>query len=76
MGTIGFTSKIESTVVGDAVNVASRVEALTKEYGVSVLITDTVVAGLRDRARFPLRLVDERVKVRGKEDTIALYTLD
>jgi class 3 adenylate cyclase/HAMP domain-containing protein len=71
MGTIGFTSKIESTVVGDAVNLASRVEGLTKEYGAAVLVTDDVVAALRARERFPLRLVAENVKIRGKAETIA-----
>jgi len=76
MGTIGFISKIESTVVGDAVNVASRVEALTKDYGAAILVSDTIVAGLRDRGRFALRLVEKDVKVRGKEETIALYALD
>ncbi|HUQ00963.1 MAG TPA: adenylate/guanylate cyclase domain-containing protein [Kofleriaceae bacterium] len=76
MGTIGFASKIESTVIGDAVNVASRVEGLTKERGVSVLFTDAVVARLRDPSRFALRKVAEGVVLRGRVDPIALYTLD
>jgi adenylate cyclase len=76
MGTIGFTSKIESTVVGDAVNVASRVQSLTKEYGATILVTDTIVAGLRERGRFTLRLVASDLKVRGKEETIEVYALE
>jgi class 3 adenylate cyclase len=76
MGTIGFASKIESTVIGDAVNVASRVEGLTKERGVGVLVTDAVVARLRDPSRFPLRKVAEGVVLRGRVDPVDLYTLD
>ena len=76
MGTIGFTSKIESTVIGDAVNVASRVEGLTKERGLAVLVTGAIVAKLREPARFRLRKLDEPVRLRGRGDLVELYTLD
>ncbi len=76
MGTIGFASKIESTVIGDAVNVASRVEGLTKEQGLDVLITDAIVARLRDRGRFALKLVATQVTLRGRSIPIDLYTLE
>jgi class 3 adenylate cyclase/HAMP domain-containing protein len=75
MGTIGFISKIESTVVGDAVNVASRIEGLTKEYGCAVLVTDSIVKGLKHRERYHLRLVEADVKLRGKAGAVALYEL-
>lgn len=75
MGTIGFTSKIESTVIGDAVNVASRVEGLTKDRGVAVLVTEAIVARLREPERFRLRKLDEQVQIRGRADPVALYTL-
>jgi len=76
MGTIGFASKIESTVIGDAVNVASRVESMTKDHGVHVLITGEVVARLRDRSKYALRIVARGVPVRGRDEPIDLYTLD
>ena len=76
MGTIGFASKIESTVIGDAVNVASRVESMTKEHGVHVLITGDVIARVRDRSRYKLRVVAQGVPVRGRDEPIDLYTLD
>ena len=76
MGTIGFASKIESTVIGDPVNVASRVEGMTKDHHVAVLITGDIVARISDRAAFPLRLIAEKVAVRGRVDPIDLYTLD
>ena len=76
MGTIGFQSKIESTVIGDAVNVASRVESMTKEHGVHVLITGEIVMRLRDRDRFKLREVARDMIVRGRDEPIDLYTLE
>ena len=76
MGTIGYASKIESTVIGDAVNVASRVEAMTKERGVSVLITGDIVARLTNKDATKLRQIAKGVAVRGRDEPIELWTID
>lgn len=76
MGTVGFTCRIDSTVVGDAVNVASRVEGLTKHYGCSILITESVVRNLASPELFALKLVDSAVKLKGKDEAIAIYELE
>ncbi|MBD2062738.1 HAMP domain-containing protein [Funiculus sociatus GB2-A5] len=76
MGTVGFSSRIDSTVIGDTVNVAARVESLTKNYDSSILLTQPVVTALRHPKTFPLRLVDKFVRVKGKEEPVAIYELD
>jgi adenylate cyclase len=75
MGTIGFTSRIESTVIGDTVNVAARVESLTRKYDRPILVTESVVAALKHPKAFNLLLVDDSVKVKGKSEPVAIYEL-
>ncbi len=76
MGTVGFTCRIDSTVVGDAVNIASRVESITKYHHCGILVTDSVILSLSEPELFSLRLVDKFVKLRGKDEAIAIHELE
>ncbi len=65
-------SKMEITVMGDAVNTASRLEGLTKDYGLDLLIGESVAAKVSET--FRLRTVD-RVQVKGKTRPTEVMTV-
>ncbi len=72
LGTIGENDRMDGTVISDAVNVASRLEGLTKLYGVPLVISGSTYSGLVNPEHYMLRLVD-RVKVKGKSEPITVY---
>ncbi|MBF0625490.1 MAG: response regulator [Magnetococcales bacterium] len=74
LGTIGDTDRLQTTVIGDTVNLAARVEGLTKTYGTPILLTEETFHALQDPARYASRLLD-RVKVRGKSQPVAIHEI-
>jgi adenylate cyclase len=70
LGNIGSSRKLDYTIIGDNVNLASRLEGLTKPYGCPIIISEYTYDQLK--GEIPCYLVD-LVRVKGKQHPIKIY---
>jgi class 3 adenylate cyclase len=72
LGTIGERHRMDGTVISDAVNLAARIESLTKEYGTPLLISEYTWRQLADREAYEIRPIDV-VVVKGKSRPVTIF---
>jgi class 3 adenylate cyclase len=72
LGTIGESHRMDGTVISDAVNLASRVESLTKTYRLGILISQYTRDRLASPGKFDIREVDT-VTVKGKTQPVSIF---
>ncbi|MCK8520003.1 hypothetical protein M0D21_00370 [Aquimarina sp. D1M17] len=72
LGTIGHDHRLETTVISDAVNTASRVEGLTKHYQAKIIGTEATISRLKNKDNFKYRFLDQ-VRVKGRSKTLSVY---
>ena len=72
LGTLGSDERLETTVIGDSVNLSSRLEHLTKERQVQIIISQAVFETLETPHPFNIQKLED-AKVRGKSKSIKIY---
>lgn len=72
VGNLGHPQRMEFTVLGDSVNFAARLESATKQFGQSILVSDSIKSLVGDA--FIFRQID-KLQVKGKTEPLEVYTV-
>lgn len=74
LGTIGEKMRMEGTVIADTVNLTSRLEGMTKQYGISLAVSEVTLKAVKDVSGYYHRNLG-MVNVKGKETPVSLYEI-
>jgi two-component system sensor histidine kinase ChiS len=72
MGIVGEAERIQADLLADAVNLAARLEGLSKMYGASIIISHEILARLDDPLQYKLRFLG-KVQVKGRQEAVAIF---
>ena len=72
MGIIGYGERLSPATISDTVNTAARIESLTKHFSANILLSETTMAAIEDKAGMHFRLMG-LVQMKGKKNAVKVY---
>jgi class 3 adenylate cyclase len=72
LGMVGEESRMQEDAFSDSINLTSRLEGLTKFYGVSMLISEQALENMSNPSRYDIRFIDRAI-VKGKNEPLSVY---